>query len=408
MQRREPYRAVFRHAGVPMIGLVALISVTALPVRAQFCADDCDGSRSVTVDEVVAAARIGLGAMDVSECPNADANHDGTVGVDELVLGVDNLLKGCGLPPAEAAPAAALAAARLAEHIHALSRAVAVAFDGADRTEICVYGGILQNTCEDSGTGFIHVDVDARSCRVESLEGDVTYDGPVALTGQGNCSGIAIPFDLRFAFDWTGVTQRDDGTPHSQLHWQGSALLESFTLGSAPCSVKGATAVLDGRIDLDTLDGATIVIEPKDLHLVVEFRDLLPDFACEPQSVVATLDGAVRIEDTFGSSTQVAKLDLASFKSSLSRVTRALEIEGQVEGDCFGGVAHLATIEPLDAPLGTGCFDAGLLQVGLPAGTAALRFGPGGTLDVDADGNGTFDDSYASCGERPVGRCATH
>jgi hypothetical protein len=110
--------------------------------------------------------------------------------------------------------------------------------------------------------------------------------------------------------------------------------------------------------------------------------------------------------DTFGSSTQVANLTLTAFRSSLSRVSRVLEVERRVEGDCFGGSSWIVTVEPLDAPLGAGCFDAGGLEIGLPAGTVALRFGPGGALAVDGNGDGTFEESYLSCGERPTGRCA--
>jgi hypothetical protein len=389
-----------------LVGAVlTLVLVSVLPARVQGCVADCDDSGRVAVNELVSATRVALGMADVAACASADANGDGAVAVDELVSGVADLLEGCA-PPVPAPPATALAVARLANHIHALSRAVAVAFDGADRTEQCVYGGTLENMCEDAGTGFVRVGVDARACRVESLEGDVTYQGPAVLSGPGRCPDVVLPLNLRFDFDWTGVTEREDGTPHLELRWQGSALLESFVLGPSPCSVKGATAVLDGRIEIDTLDGATLAIEPHGLQLVVEFRDLLPDFACEPQSVTATLDGAVRIEDSFGSRKQVADLTLTGLRSSLSRVSHRLEVEGAAEGDCFGGIAHLATVEPLGAPLGAGCFDAGRLDVGLPAGTVALRFGTGGRLDVDGDDDGTFEESYASCGERPVEVCA--
>jgi hypothetical protein len=404
MQRKRQFGSRFRWGATLAVGVALTpVLVPALPARAQVCVADCDDSGGVTVAEVVSATRVALGVMDVADCAGADANVDGTVAVDELVSGVASVLEGC-VPPAPVVPATALAVARLANHIHALSRAVAVAFDGSDRTEQCVFGGTLENSCEDTGTGFVRVDVDARSCRVESLEGDVTYQGPVVLTGSGRCPDLVLPFNLRFDFGWTGVTEREDGTPHLELFWQGPAELESFALGPSPCSVKGATAVLDGRIEFDTLDGATIALEPDELRLVVEFADFLPDFACEPQSIVATLDGAVRIEDTFGSSTQVAHLTLAGLRSSLSRVSRELRVDGEVEGGCFGGRARLTTVAPLHAPLGMGCPGAGRLEVGLPAGTTALRFEAGG-LGVDGDGDGKFEESYVSCGERPVGAC---
>jgi hypothetical protein len=393
---------------VPAAVAVALPLVLIPPccALAQACVADCDDSGQVAVSEAVTATRVALGVADLEECPSADANRDGSVEVDELVSGVASLLRSCPLKPPALVPSAALGVARLATHIHSLSRAVAVAFDGSDRTEQCVYGGTLDNTCEDTGTGFVLVDVDANMCRVESLEGDVTYNGPSTLTGMGRCPDVVLPFNLRFNFDWTGVTERDDGTPHFELRWHGAANLQTFALGPSPCVVKGATAVLGGRIEFDTLDGATLAVEPNDLRLVAEFRDLLPDFACEPQSIMATLDGPVRIEDAFDSSVQTDDLVLKGFRSSLSRTTRQLEIEGEFEGDCFGGSARIATVEPLGAPLGMGCFEAGRIDVGLPAGTVALRFAEGGKLDVDVDGDGKFEQSYSSCGERLVGVCA--
>jgi hypothetical protein len=389
-----------------VLSALSLASIAALPARAQVCAADCDESGQVMLSEVISATRVALGVMDVRDCSLADANRDGTVAVDELISGVTNLLQRCPLPPSAPVPAAALAVTRLASHIHALSRAVAVAFDGADRTEQCVFGGTLENVCEDTGTGFVQVDIDARACRVESLEGDVTYDGPVMLTGSGRCPDLVLPFNLRFDFDWNGVTEGKDATPHLELRWQGGAQLETFALGDPPCRVKGATAVLDGRVEFDTPDGATLVLEPGELRMVLEFRDFLPDFACEPQTITVTLDGPVRIEDAFDSSAQVADLTLADLRSTLSRVSRELRIEGEAEGDCLGGRARLATLETIRAPLGVGCPDAGILQLGLPAGTVALRFETGGGLGVDSDGDGAFEDSYASCGERMVGTCA--
>jgi hypothetical protein len=50
----------------------------------------------VTVDEVLKAVNIALGAAQVSTCPLADANGDGVVTVNEIVLAVNNALYNCG------------------------------------------------------------------------------------------------------------------------------------------------------------------------------------------------------------------------------------------------------------------------------------------------------------------------
>jgi hypothetical protein len=50
----------------------------------------------VTVDEVLKAVNIALGAAQVSTCPLADANGDGAVTVNEIVQAVNNALYNCG------------------------------------------------------------------------------------------------------------------------------------------------------------------------------------------------------------------------------------------------------------------------------------------------------------------------
>jgi hypothetical protein len=50
----------------------------------------------VTVDEILKAVNIALGAALVTTCPLADANGDGAVTVNEIVLAVNNALNNCG------------------------------------------------------------------------------------------------------------------------------------------------------------------------------------------------------------------------------------------------------------------------------------------------------------------------
>lgn len=59
------------------------------------CTGDCDGSGTVTVDEIVRMVNIALGQQPVSNCPAADSDGSGTVTVDEIVRAVTNALNGC-------------------------------------------------------------------------------------------------------------------------------------------------------------------------------------------------------------------------------------------------------------------------------------------------------------------------
>jgi hypothetical protein len=60
-----------------------------------FCQADCDGSRLVTIEELINSVRILLGAVPVTTCAAVDADLNGAVTVDELVGAVGRALGGC-------------------------------------------------------------------------------------------------------------------------------------------------------------------------------------------------------------------------------------------------------------------------------------------------------------------------
>jgi hypothetical protein len=66
---------------------------TPTPIR---CVGDCDGSGTVTVNEIIKGVNIDLDTAPLSTCPQFDANDSGTVTVNELIIGVNNALGGCG------------------------------------------------------------------------------------------------------------------------------------------------------------------------------------------------------------------------------------------------------------------------------------------------------------------------
>lgn len=59
------------------------------------CVGDCDGSGSVTVDEILTLVNIGLGAATTTACTAGDADGDGSITVDEIITAVRNGLEGC-------------------------------------------------------------------------------------------------------------------------------------------------------------------------------------------------------------------------------------------------------------------------------------------------------------------------
>jgi len=75
-----------------------LAAAIAAPAAAQ-CPADCNGDMEVTVDELVIAMNIALGAAALDDCTAADTNGDGAVTVDEVVAAIDTALKGCSGQP---------------------------------------------------------------------------------------------------------------------------------------------------------------------------------------------------------------------------------------------------------------------------------------------------------------------
>lgn len=69
-------------------------SASATP-KASACLGDCSGDGSVTVDELVIGINVALGTLALSECLPFDGNGDTLVTVDEIVRAVQHGLDGC-------------------------------------------------------------------------------------------------------------------------------------------------------------------------------------------------------------------------------------------------------------------------------------------------------------------------
>ncbi len=59
------------------------------------CVGACNQSVAVTVDALVTMVNIALGDAPLSVCLQGDANHDGSITVDEILTALDNALNGC-------------------------------------------------------------------------------------------------------------------------------------------------------------------------------------------------------------------------------------------------------------------------------------------------------------------------
>ncbi|MBI3782678.1 MAG: trypsin-like serine protease [Deltaproteobacteria bacterium] len=72
------------------------ITATSFPARpTPVCVGDCNGDGSVTIDELVLGVSIALESRAISVCPIFDADSNGSVTVDELITAVNYALTSC-------------------------------------------------------------------------------------------------------------------------------------------------------------------------------------------------------------------------------------------------------------------------------------------------------------------------
>lgn len=78
-----------------------LPSDTATPtvVPTISCVGHCNGTGSITIDDLVKGVDIALGNASLDDCASLDDNHDDRVTVDELTKGVNEALNGCLVGP---------------------------------------------------------------------------------------------------------------------------------------------------------------------------------------------------------------------------------------------------------------------------------------------------------------------
>jgi hypothetical protein len=206
------------------VGLAALVStyaiVPAARAAAQTCEGDCNGDRSVTIDEILRGIRIAFGDAPSGDCRAMDGDGNGAVTVDELVAAITQALQGCGGQTDEAALAASTRVAtesifRLFDLQASLGTAASVAVRSRAATgQSAGVSGCQQLDCSLFGTqedccsgnqfsqSFSNCTFHDDLGRVVSLDGlfDLISDTADVCTG-------AIPVGASFAASLSNFTQ---------------------------------------------------------------------------------------------------------------------------------------------------------------------------------------------------------
>lgn len=97
MRDRRDTLAKRTRGAVCALAFVTALGVSATAAGQPVCAGDCNGDRTVAVDEIVTAVAVALGQAPVAACLAADPNGDGAVTVDEVIRAVTAALEGCRL-----------------------------------------------------------------------------------------------------------------------------------------------------------------------------------------------------------------------------------------------------------------------------------------------------------------------
>jgi len=79
-----------------LLRAVALLVLLA-PLPALACPGDCDGDGTVVINELIVGVEIALGSAGVDRCAAADVDGNGQVEIQELIAAVDADLSGCAV-----------------------------------------------------------------------------------------------------------------------------------------------------------------------------------------------------------------------------------------------------------------------------------------------------------------------
>ena len=88
-----------RHIVIPLVVLAASYAGQAELTLAQTCVGDCDGNGMVSVDENVLGLTMILEDLPMKICPSFDADSNGEITVNEIVVSIADTLYGCGVRP---------------------------------------------------------------------------------------------------------------------------------------------------------------------------------------------------------------------------------------------------------------------------------------------------------------------
>jgi hypothetical protein len=253
--------------------------------------------------------------------------------------------------------------------------------------------------------GGIQTTITLNDCVVPTLDGSVTYDGTVTLTGSGNCltrvplsgeASIAVAATFKSGIGATLFTNTAD--------LEATYAISTAVGGECTISlvrITGANLTLNGTLMITGAGlGTALTVEFENTIVVVAIEDY--DTDCVPIRYSLTFTGEAVITQTFPQQGVAAGIETASFRVTFGNFGLAAEIEGNatlvelsgsMSSACFGGSVNLSTMTPLSMEVAQVCPESGVVDVSNVGRITYVNQ----MVSIDTDFDGDAERAYGSC-----------
>jgi hypothetical protein len=416
---------------VPFAILSAFLASAAIPAARAQCLGDCDDDDEVSTAEIVLGTEIALLEAPASECPAFGAE----VAIDGLVTAVNNNLDGCpetptptptatptatetAIPTATDTPGAvsnavAGGAAVVAKGFAGIPSLITAIVTGLTRgaaesgvggeggaAGACPLGGEATRTCEQAGLA-VNIQLGLDDCAVQSADGGSltlnTNSFPISLaTATGQCPNVLVP-PVNASADVVGTYRDGEGAVTLSSRTNVTAVINELVGGAPTCVVQNLRMTVTGSLSSTLPAGGTTILNLFQTIVSIVIHSYSTD--CVPLEYTLTFNGPAEARDLTREPPQSAPLtfDNLVVEVDASGAMTTFELDGGLDFDCIDGAITLETVTALTAATGALCPTAGTLLITSPEGPATIRYNANGSVDVDVDNDGTFDNDFASC-----------
>ena len=233
------------------------------------------------------------------------------------------------------------------------------------------------------------------ACAVDTADGSATFDGTVTVTGPGLCDNVILP-PFNAAVNLTGTFKDSLGQTRLTTEVHLTATVSNPQLGGS-CFLTGASLALTGTVQAQIPGDSGVLVTFTTTNVVLDVSAFTNANDCVPLTFSLTFNELANIKEL--GSGQAFDLQFIDFvmHEDASGGTTLVRLDGNIIAACFGGTVTVATITPLLTQSGSLCFSDGAIQITSSSGQAKIFYLSGGAVQIDADLDGTLDESYLSC-----------